>query len=163
MKKYIVGFLIGLFVCGIIGVSAANYLYQANEVSYTSKNKEWQVDNVESAINDLYEKTDVTKKVNDLETQLLEMNINNQLVTTHYEATYNINATDTHWSISANKAGYTPIMFSLSHSNSAAVNGDWEAYSLNNGNFSVNGYARTLNNGSLSKVFRVVVLWKKNN
>ena len=56
MKKYIIGFLIGLFVCGIIGVSAATYLYHSDEVSYTPSNNDWKVNNVNDALNDLYER-----------------------------------------------------------------------------------------------------------
>ena len=34
----------------------ANYLYKASEVSYTPENSEFEVDNVEDAINELYNK-----------------------------------------------------------------------------------------------------------
>ena len=56
MKKYIIGFMSGLFVCGIIGISAATYLYHADEVSFTPKNTEWNVDDVDGALKDLYDK-----------------------------------------------------------------------------------------------------------
>jgi hypothetical protein len=62
MKKYIIGFMSGLFVCGIIGVSAATYLYHADEVSFTPKNAEWNVDDVESALTDLYDRCESLKE-----------------------------------------------------------------------------------------------------
>ncbi|MBR1718086.1 MAG: hypothetical protein IJ715_02305, partial [Bacilli bacterium] len=57
MKKYIVGLLVGILLSGTV-VFAANYLYHANEVSYTSNNKNWDVDNVKDALDELYSKID---------------------------------------------------------------------------------------------------------
>ncbi|MBR1718165.1 MAG: hypothetical protein IJ715_02715 [Bacilli bacterium] len=57
MKKYIVGLLVGILLSGTV-VFAANYLYHANEVSYTSNNKNWDVDNVKDALDELYAKID---------------------------------------------------------------------------------------------------------
>ena len=42
---------------------AANYLYKADEVSYTPKDTSWNVDSVDKAINDLYGKTDGVMKI----------------------------------------------------------------------------------------------------
>lgn len=53
MKKTIFGFVLGILVSGSV-VFAANYLYQADEVSYTPDNNEWDVDNVDDALRDLY-------------------------------------------------------------------------------------------------------------
>ena len=57
MKKIILGIIIGAIIFGSIGVLGANYLYKANEVSYTPEDSEFEVDNVEDAINDLYSLT----------------------------------------------------------------------------------------------------------
>ena len=56
MKRYIYVILVLMFSCTV--VSAANYLYHANEVSFTSNNKNWNVDNVKDALDDLYSKID---------------------------------------------------------------------------------------------------------
>lgn len=53
MKKFILGIIIGLFISSGV-VFAANYLYKADEVSYTPKDTSWNVDSVDKAINDLY-------------------------------------------------------------------------------------------------------------
>ena len=55
MKKYLLGLISGLLISGTIAY-AANYLYQADEVSYTPSNTNWDVDNVDDAINELYNK-----------------------------------------------------------------------------------------------------------
>ena len=57
MRKYIVGLLVVILLSGTV-VYAANYLYHANEVSYTSNNKNWDVDNVKDALDELYSKID---------------------------------------------------------------------------------------------------------
>ena len=52
MKKYIIGFVLGIIVCGSIGtVVALNY--NAKNVSYTPSDENWNVNNVEDAIKDL--------------------------------------------------------------------------------------------------------------
>ena len=53
MKKYIIGFIFGIVISSTV-VFAANYLYQADEVSYTPSDKDWKVDNVDDAIKELY-------------------------------------------------------------------------------------------------------------
>ena len=55
MKKYIFGLITGLLIAGS-AVYAANYLYKADEVSYDPKDTNWNVDNVDSAIKELYNK-----------------------------------------------------------------------------------------------------------
>ncbi len=55
MKKFILGIIVGLLISGTI-VFAANYLYKADEVSYDPKDTNWNVDNVDSAIKELYNK-----------------------------------------------------------------------------------------------------------
>ena len=54
MKKVIIGIIIGIVICTGT-VLGTNYLYQASEVSYTPEDSEFDVDNVEGAINDLYD------------------------------------------------------------------------------------------------------------
>ena len=49
MKKVILGFIIGIVVCGVVGVSAITLL--AKDIAYKDTN-------VESALNDLYNKAD---------------------------------------------------------------------------------------------------------
>ena len=53
MKKFALGIVVGLFLSGSV---LASYLYKADEVSYTPKDNNWDVNNVEGAINDLYDK-----------------------------------------------------------------------------------------------------------
>ena len=66
MKKFILGIIVGLLISGTI-VFAANYLYKADEVSYTPSNTNWEVDNVDSAINELY------SMINDANSALLSL------------------------------------------------------------------------------------------
>ena len=56
IKNPIFTFIIGAIIFGSIGVLGASYLYHADEVSYTPKNNKFEVDNVEDAINELYQK-----------------------------------------------------------------------------------------------------------
>ena len=55
MKKYIIGFILGLITCGTVAY-ASNYLYKADEVSYEPTDTNWNVNNVDSAIKELYNK-----------------------------------------------------------------------------------------------------------
>ena len=53
-KKIIITAIICFLISGTVGVVA--YKVGAGDVSFTPDNSEWQVDNVEDAVNDLYEK-----------------------------------------------------------------------------------------------------------
>ena len=53
MKKYIIGFLVGAIVFGSIGVTAT-VLYNSSEIGFTPSDSSWNVNNVEDAINSLY-------------------------------------------------------------------------------------------------------------
>ena len=57
-KKIILGILIGILFSGV-GVYAAT-TYLASDVTYTPSNKDWNVDNVKNALDDLYSKNDDT-------------------------------------------------------------------------------------------------------
>ena len=52
-KKIIITSIICFLISGTIGVVA--YKVGAGDVSFTPENENWQVDNVEDAVNDLYE------------------------------------------------------------------------------------------------------------
>ena len=52
MKKYLIGFVIGALVFSGIGVAAYSIL--ANDVKFIPKNDNWQVENVNDALNSLY-------------------------------------------------------------------------------------------------------------
>ncbi len=52
MKKYAIGFIAGAILCTSIGVAA--YALLAKDVSYSPENSNWQVGNVEDALNSLY-------------------------------------------------------------------------------------------------------------
>lgn len=53
MKKIILGFFLGAITFGSIGIYAANYL--AADVTYKSNNEDWNVSNVNEALDRLYE------------------------------------------------------------------------------------------------------------
>ena len=53
-KKFIFGFILGILVMGTTAYAA--YKYQAKEVGYTPSNENFKVDNVEDAIEELYQK-----------------------------------------------------------------------------------------------------------
>ena len=58
MKKGIViGIIIGLLFGSASVYAVTNYIYKADEVSYTSNSSEWNVSDVKSAIDDLYNRT----------------------------------------------------------------------------------------------------------
>lgn len=52
-KKIVLAYIIG-FISAISITVFANILYNAKDIEYTSSNEEWQVTNVEDAINSLY-------------------------------------------------------------------------------------------------------------
>ena len=78
MRKYIVGLLVVILLSGTV-VYAANYLYHANEVSYTSNNKNWDVDNVKDALDELYAKKAVIKELKAEIADVKNMNVMNKL------------------------------------------------------------------------------------
>ena len=51
--KLIIGIIIGMICSGV--TVYASYQYVASEVSYSPANKNWKVESVEEALNDLYE------------------------------------------------------------------------------------------------------------
>ena len=53
-KKFIFGFILGMLIMGTTVYAA--YKYQASEVGYTPSNSNFNVDNVENAIEELYQK-----------------------------------------------------------------------------------------------------------
>ena len=53
MKKYVLGLITGLLITGTVVYAA--YKYQASEVGYTPSNENFNVDNVEDAIEELYD------------------------------------------------------------------------------------------------------------
>ena len=58
-KRDVFFLIIGIIIAGSIGVFA--YSYKASDISYTPKDKDWNVKTVQEAITDLYEnKTDPT-------------------------------------------------------------------------------------------------------
>ena len=54
MKKMLLGFILGLLICGGI-VYATSYF--AKDISYQPSDTSWEVDNVNEALDNLYEKT----------------------------------------------------------------------------------------------------------
>ena len=54
IKNNIMGFLIGGILFSCISISAAGYLYNANEVSYIPTDTSWNVTDVEGALNALF-------------------------------------------------------------------------------------------------------------
>lgn len=53
-KNIIIGFVIGIIVMSGVGVVAAT-MYYSNQISYTPTDTSWNVDNVETALNELYD------------------------------------------------------------------------------------------------------------
>lgn len=62
MKKYIVGFVFGIIVSTVVGVTASA-LYSSSEVGFTPTDSNWSVNNVESAVNALYTRTTTYKNL----------------------------------------------------------------------------------------------------
>lgn len=52
MRKYVIGFIVGALVFGGIGVAAA--ILSGEQVEFSPDNTNWQVSNVEDALNSLY-------------------------------------------------------------------------------------------------------------
>ena len=59
MKKYILGLLTGIIIVGSIGVVA--YQMNANQITYEPKDKDWKVNTVKGAIDDINEKINAAK------------------------------------------------------------------------------------------------------
>ena len=53
MKKYLIGFIIGLLVFGISVYAVISYLYSSNEVSYTPSNSNWNEGNIKESLDNL--------------------------------------------------------------------------------------------------------------
>ena len=62
MKKYLVGFILGILVSGSIVCAAT--LLDAKDVTYTPSDNEFNVNNVESALNELYNISNYNKCLN---------------------------------------------------------------------------------------------------
>ncbi len=56
MKKFILGIILGGIIFGTGVYAISNYLYKADEVSYTPGDTTWNVSDVNSALNDLHDK-----------------------------------------------------------------------------------------------------------
>lgn len=56
MKKMIFGIIIGILATSVVGVTAL-VIYNANEIKYNPSDSNWNVDNVKSALDDLYNNT----------------------------------------------------------------------------------------------------------
>ena len=52
--KLFIGILIGIVITASIGVTAT-VLYNSSEIGFTPANSNWEVNNIQSAINDLYQ------------------------------------------------------------------------------------------------------------
>lgn len=65
MKKILIGIIIVLTV-STTGILAANYLYKASGIEYEPQDEQWNVDNVQGAISDLYSMID-TNNLKDLQ------------------------------------------------------------------------------------------------
>ena len=61
MKKILIGIIIGGIVFGCLGIYGAN-IYESNSIEYNPTDASWEVNNVNDAINDLYDtKNELTK------------------------------------------------------------------------------------------------------
>lgn len=77
-KSNILSFVIGGFVFGIIGIVSATILYQANEIGYTP-NDESEINNVQDALDDLYNKqtntiTSLNNQISNKDTEINSLN-----------------------------------------------------------------------------------------
>ena len=77
-KSNILSFIIGGFIFGIIGIVSATILYQANEIGYTP-NDESEINNVQDALDDLYNKQNTTISGLNSQISTLETSNNNLL------------------------------------------------------------------------------------
>ena len=111
MKKNIklfVGILIGIIISAVVGVSAT-ILYQADQVGFTPTDPNWNVNNLEDALNSLYNNRSsdiiyatgsVNKNVG-VSTQTIEHDNDNAIIISNNdEMEYAINNTDTYISMS---------------------------------------------------------------
>ena len=61
MKKIILSFILGAIIFGTCSFAFASYLYRAEDIEFKPTNSEWNVTNVNEAIDDLYNnKTPIT-------------------------------------------------------------------------------------------------------
>lgn len=118
----------------------------ADDIEYNNTTSELTADNVQDAIDENI------------------LNIKNLLTTETKSITLNVPSDNAlSWSISSEKNGYTPIMYTLYHNNSTTVMFDAEGVTMSNGSFAVNGFSRRISgSGSLQTNFSVRILWMKN-
>ena len=94
MKKvFILGIIIGGIIFGTSVYALTSYLYSANEVSYSPSDNSWNVDNVESAIDDLYSKAKTYMPI-PTATKSITSNGNNIDVKNYAKVNVNVNSSN---------------------------------------------------------------------
>ncbi len=128
MKKVIIGFIIGILLCGVVSVSAYNLL--AKDVAYKDTN-------VESALNDLYQQV-VTS--NNLNYDILY----SKDQTTPIDISYTIKETDTEYKsimviVEANNisVSYSPAYITIVNDNIIPISNPDEIASVEYSNYNL--------------------------
>lgn len=83
--------------------------------------------------------------------------------TTAQTGNMTVGTSHTAWSITVNRSGYTPLMFSpLNMGNSSTIIIHTEQRTLTSGTFKISGYAKSATTSSYPANISTVILWRKN-
>ena len=109
MKKYIIGIMIGLIIAFSISASAI-YLYKAKDISFTPNDINWDVDNLQDALNDI-KNNYVSKSLLIGKTWTFEYTGGSQKFEPNIEGTYKIEL----WGASGGQGilGFTHSLYSI--------------------------------------------------
>ena len=86
----------------------------------------------------------------------------NVLTTTTTHKTTTIQTSATAWNMSDTLSGYTPLIYSLFHTQSSGIDLQAESISITDGSFYISGYGRADGSISLNCYIGLIVLWVKN-
>lgn len=151
MKKYLLGLISGIIICGGIGLVIA-VTYNANDITYTPANNTWNVNNVDGAINDLYTRTETYKKLdittnattNDILSGKTAYDNNGNLIIGSHESDngYVILETGTYNALSQGKDSVKEYTISLQNTYTSEQNAQFIVTNVYNANYPNNWYGR---------------------
>ena len=137
MKKFILGIIVGGFIFGTSTFALSNYLYKADEVSYTPSDINWNVDSVDKAIDDLYTRTTTMMPI-PTATKTITSNGSNIDVLNYAKVNVNISTNPTYTDVAISNQYSVPVeagkkYLAIMHNTSwCSVSGYQQDYSFGN-------------------------------
>jgi len=144
MKNYIIGFILGAIICSSITAYAVSLA--SKDITFIPENENWQVTNVEEALDDLYSVAD-DKKCDTTNSKSLYLISDNQAfdtthATTSYTYTYDISGYDGYQNLSIDNFyiminSYGPAAYKANGSTSTNLRNFSKSYDSNTGTLTV--------------------------